>query len=133
LWCCIFSNQNLFNLFFPPSLTHTQTLNSPNKRSGDFVGFVAAYGSAPRMAPYLLDGLLPRVRARALRTIAAAYAPLPLPLSSLAEMLGFDTPEEAGGWAAAQGAAVDARRGQLLTRESRAGLVAGAAPAGASR
>jgi hypothetical protein len=83
------------------------------------------------MAPYLMDGLLPRVRARALRTLCAAYSPLPLPLAWVAEQLGFESAAEAGAWAAGEGAAVDARRGELLTRESRA-AAAGPAPPPAS-
>ena len=44
---------------------------------------------APYMSGYLMDALLPRVRLAALRTLAKAYAPLPLPLAHLHRALGF--------------------------------------------
>jgi hypothetical protein len=85
------------------------------------------YADAPRMAPYLMDALLERVRARALRGMCAAYSPLPLPLGWAAEQLGFDGAADAAAWMRGRGAAVDERRGELLTRESR-GAVAGPPP-----
>jgi hypothetical protein len=80
---------------------------------------VQLYADAPRMSPYLMDALLDRVRARALRTLAFAYSPLPLPLDWAAAQLGFDGAAEAAAWLRSRGAAVDEGRGQLLTRESR--------------
>ncbi|KAI8474600.1 MAG: SAC3/GANP/Nin1/mts3/eIF-3 p25 family-domain-containing protein [Monoraphidium minutum] len=98
-------------------------------RSGDYVRFVALYADAPRMAPYLLDALLERVRARGLRALAVAYSPLPLPLGWAAAQLGFDDAGDAAEWMRARGAAVDERRGELLTRESRAVAAGPPAPA----
>ena len=76
-----------------------------------------------------MDALLDRVRARALRTLAAAYSPLPLPLDWAGAQLGFDGAAEAAEWLEARGAVVDVRRGELLTRESRAGVAAAGPPA----
>lgn len=98
-------------------------------RSGSYLRYIQLYATAPRMAPYLMDCLLERVRARALRTVTAAYSPLPLPLEWLAEQLGFESAEECATWAVARGAVVDARRGELLTRESRAAAAGPPAPA----
>ncbi|GBF91233.1 hypothetical protein Rsub_03553 [Raphidocelis subcapitata] len=97
-------------------------------RSGAYLRFVQLYATAPRMSPYLMDALLDRVRARGLRTMAVAYSPLPLPLEWVAAQMGFDSAGAAAEWAAGQGAAVDARRGELLTRESRGAAAGPAAP-----
>jgi hypothetical protein len=87
------------------------------------------YATAPRMSPYLMDALLERVRLRGLRTLAAAYSPLPLPLDWVAAQLGFDAPGDAAAWAAARGAVVDQASGELRTRDSK-GCITAAAGAG---
>lgn len=89
---------------------------------------MALYADAPRMAPYLMDALLDRVRAAGLRALAAGYSPLPLPLGWAAAQLGFDSESEGAEWMRARGAAVDARRGELLTKESRGAAAGPAAP-----
>eukprot|EP00775_Hariotina_reticulata_P014769 gene14769-14944_t len=47
------------------------------------------YGSAHRMAPYLMDQLLPRVRSAGLMTLLSAYQPTRLPLDWVMLQLGF--------------------------------------------
>jgi len=42
------------------------------------------------MSGYLMDALLPQARLRALRTLAKAYAPMPLPVLHVHRALGFD-------------------------------------------
>lgn len=58
-------------------------------RTGQYKHFMSLYGSAPRMAPYLMDQLLPRVRAAGLATILVAYCPTRLPLDWMMVQLGF--------------------------------------------
>lgn len=90
------------------------------------------YATAPRMIPYLMDSLLERVRLRGLRALLAAYSPLPLPLDWVAVQLGFEGPEDAARWAVTQGAIVDERCGELMTRESRGKAAGPPALAGSS-
>lgn len=45
---------------------------------------------APFMSGYLMDALLPQARLNALRTLAKAYAPTPLPVLHVHRALGFD-------------------------------------------
>jgi hypothetical protein len=66
-------------------------------RSGQYLSYYAAYADAPRMAPYLLDHWLPRVRSGALRALLAAYHPTALPLAAVAAALGMDDVQEVGG------------------------------------
>lgn len=50
---------------------------------------MSLYASAPRMAPYFMDQLLPRVRGAAMATMLAAYHPTRLPLDWVMVQLGF--------------------------------------------
>ncbi|KAF8060462.1 LENG8 [Scenedesmus sp. PABB004] len=76
-----------------PAIVHALAAVSAY-RSGHYVGFMSAYASAPRMAPYLLDQLLPRVRRGALGALLAAYHPLRLPLGWAAAQLGWGDDQE---------------------------------------
>lgn len=68
---------------------------------GHFVKFMSLYASAPRMAPYLMDALLPAVRAKGLAAMLAAHRPTRLPLRWAAAQLGFaDDQEEEVRWLA---------------------------------
>jgi hypothetical protein len=46
------------------------------------------------MAPYLMDALLPRVRAQGLATLLAAHHPARLPLDWLMTQLGWEEDQE---------------------------------------
>eukprot|EP00899_Mesostigma_viride_P001207 jgi/Mesvir1/11087/Mv02461-RA.1 len=62
-------------------------------RGGDYCSFFRLYACAPRMAPYLMDALVPRMRARALRAMLRGYFPS-LPLAFVARSLGFGDPAQ---------------------------------------
>jgi hypothetical protein len=47
------------------------------------------------MAPYLMDALLPRVRAQGLATLLAAHRPARLPLDWAMSQLGWEADQEA--------------------------------------
>jgi len=124
-----FSLSNTTCMLKPPSqYANTPHARGPPTRSGAHLTFIQLYATAPRMTPYLMDALLERVRTRALRTLCAAYSPLPLPVAWVAAQLGFETAGEAAEWALGVGAAVDAKKGELLTRESRAAAIGPPAP-----
>lgn len=63
-------------------------------RSGAYVSFMGLYASAPRMAPYLMDALLPRVRAQGLATLLAAHRPARLSLDWTMTQLGWEEDQE---------------------------------------
>jgi hypothetical protein len=78
---------------------------------GDAAAFMRLYPTAPRMSSYLMDALLPSVRAACLAAALAAYRP-GCPLAVLARQLGCDDGDVDGQqtaqlleWALAQGAA----------------------------
>lgn len=52
------------------------------------------YTSAPRMAPYLMDALLPRVRGQGLAALLAAHRPARLPLGWALLQLGWEEDQE---------------------------------------
>lgn len=90
---------------------------------GDAATFVHMFDNAPRMSPYLMDALLPRVRATGLVAALTAYRP-GCPLSCLARQLGFtDVGQQQTllDWALATGAArVPSADGEVsLTSASR--------------
>eukprot|EP00878_Enallax_costatus_P031815 GHUV01034864.1.p1 GENE.GHUV01034864.1~~GHUV01034864.1.p1 ORF type:complete len:105 (-),score=13.40 GHUV01034864.1:393-707(-) len=58
-------------------------------RTGQYCKFMSLYGSAPRMAAYLMDQLLPQVRASGLATMLSAYYPTRLPVDWVMLQLGF--------------------------------------------
>lgn len=55
---------------------------------------MSLYGSAPRMAPYLMDQLLPKVRTAALATMLSSHYPTRLPLDWVIRQLGFGEDQE---------------------------------------
>lgn len=61
--------------------------------ASDAAALLRLYAGAPRMAPYLMDHLLERVRVRALAAARAAFQP-GVPLALLAGQLGFDSEGE---------------------------------------
>jgi hypothetical protein len=61
-------------------------------RGCDLRALLDLYERAPRMAPYLMDLLVPQLRARVVATLPA-FSPS-MPLSFAAELLGFDTLRE---------------------------------------
>ena len=75
---------------------------------GDAAAFMRLYPTAPRMSSYLMDALLPAVRAACLAAALAAYRP-GCPLTVLARQLGCDDGDGQHAqlleWALAQGAA----------------------------
>jgi hypothetical protein len=90
---------------------------------GDAATFGHMFDNAPRMSPYLMDALLPRVRAKGLVAALTAYRP-GCPLSCLARQLGFtDVGQQQAllDWALATGAArVPSADGEVsLTSASR--------------
>ncbi|KAG2444286.1 hypothetical protein HXX76_001043 [Chlamydomonas incerta] len=87
-------------------------------RSGNYARFVSLYDGAPRMSPYIMDRLLGRMRLLALNSSVAAFRPMPLPLSYLAEQMGLEGEEEAAELAEQHGAVVDRAAGVLDTRTS---------------
>lgn len=58
-------------------------------RSGDVVGFLRLYPSAPRMAPYMMDALLATLRSQMVATMLVAYRPTAVPLAHVADCLGM--------------------------------------------
>ncbi|EIE23285.1 hypothetical protein COCSUDRAFT_63639 [Coccomyxa subellipsoidea C-169] len=79
------------------------------------------YASAPRMTPYLMDGLLERLRVR-LAAALSAYSPS-VPLASVAGTLGFDTLRQAGEFLERRGAVVDWKALVVVTKQSKAPTV----------
>lgn len=73
------------------------------------------------MAPYLMDALLPAVRAGGLATMLAAYHPCRLPLAWVAAQLGWgeDQEEEVAEFLHARGVVVDWREREVDTRATR--------------
>jgi hypothetical protein len=87
---------------------------------GDAAAFFRLYAEAPRMAPYLLDALAPRVRANALAAALAAHRP-GVPAAWLAAQLGFQDAAQLCDWARTAGAVVttdDVTGEQMLCREA---------------
>lgn len=72
---------------------------------GDFVRFMQLYLEAPRMAPYLMDLLLPKMRIKAYNTVLAAFLPS-VPLAALAGWFGFTKRKEAAAFLKERGAVV---------------------------
>ncbi|KAG1672045.1 hypothetical protein FOA52_008921 [Chlamydomonas sp. UWO 241] len=89
-------------------------------RQGDYAAFGELYASAPRMAPYLMDRLLPRLRAFTMQAMITAYRPSPVPLSYLGASLvveqdGADVIKIA----LEQGGVIDTEEGVLDTKSCR--------------
>jgi hypothetical protein len=61
---------------------------------GDLCALVKSYKKAPRMAPYLMDHMLERLRRHHAAALRAYEAPIPL--SSAAGILCFNTKKEVG-------------------------------------
>ena len=59
-------------------------------RSCNYQSFMELYATAPRMAPYLMDLWLPRIRAATLKVLLLAYRPTALPMTFVASCLGFE-------------------------------------------
>ncbi|KAI7844718.1 hypothetical protein COHA_001806 [Chlorella ohadii] len=95
----------------------------------DFVNFLRLYESAPRMAPYLMDALLAKMRSKAYSTVLAAFQPS-VPLSALAGWFGFTKKKEAAAFLREKGAVVV--DGSLDIKASRAAAAAMAAEAAAA-
>eukprot|EP00878_Enallax_costatus_P032780 GHUV01036048.1.p1 GENE.GHUV01036048.1~~GHUV01036048.1.p1 ORF type:complete len:130 (+),score=28.13 GHUV01036048.1:45-392(+) len=96
-------------------------------RTGQYCKFMSLYGSAPRMAAYLMDQLLPQVRASGLATMLSAYYPTRLPVDWVMLQLGFgeDQQDEAANYFAACGVVVDWTSREIDTKASRAARAAG--------
>uniref|UniRef100_A0A7R9V2P4 SAC3/GANP/THP3 conserved domain-containing protein n=1 Tax=Chlamydomonas euryale TaxID=1486919 RepID=A0A7R9V2P4_9CHLO len=89
-------------------------------RMGDFHAFSSLYSSAPRMSPYLMDRMLPKMRAFACQAIMTAYRPTPVPLSYLEDSLAVQQDgADAANIVVDQGGVVDTEAGVLDTRASR--------------
>jgi SAC3 family protein LENG8/THP3 len=84
----------------------------------DYVGFLRLYDGAPRMAPYLMDLLLERMRPRVYAAVLAAYDSVPL--RALASLMGV-TRRAAAAYVAEHGGAVT-QEGGLDVKACRAGL-----------
>lgn len=103
-----------------PSVSHAlATVNA--FRSGQYTLFMQAYGDATRMAPYLMDALLPRVRAAGVSAMLTAYHPCRVPLAWAAQQLGFDTDQldEAVAYLESQGAVLDLAAREIDTKATR--------------
>ncbi|GAX78375.1 hypothetical protein CEUSTIGMA_g5817.t1 [Chlamydomonas eustigma] len=86
-------------------------------RLGDFHSFAKLYQTAPRMSPYLMDRLLPRMRAWALKAMVTAYRPTSVPLSHVSVELCLEQ-DGADLFSVLQnaGLSVDLKLGVLETR-----------------
>eukprot|EP00887_Chlorella_sp_A99_P006745 scaffold3.g6745.t1 len=91
--------------------------------STDYVGFMKLYQTAPRMAPYLMDLLIAKLRGRGYGVLLSAYLPS-LPLMTLGGWLGFDNRKQAAAFVGTQGGVV--AEGELDVKLSRERLKAGA-------
>lgn len=90
--------------------------------TGNYVQLLKCYQSAPRMAPYLLDLLVERMRPKAWVTLLAAFGgPGGLALIDVAAWLGFGEVGAAGAWVRERGGVV-ASDGTVDVKASRAGL-----------
>lgn len=90
--------------------------------STDYVGFMKLYQTAPRMAPYLMDLLIAKLRGRGYGVLLSAYLPS-LPLMTLGGWLGFDNRKQAAafcGHAGRRGGRGRAGR-QALARAAQSG------------
>ncbi|BDA50297.1 Leukocyte receptor cluster member 8 homolog [Coccomyxa sp. Obi] len=88
----------------------------------DTCQLLSLYESAPRMAPYLMDPLLDRLRAR-LAAALSGFSPS-VPLRFAAATLGFDTLRQVGEYLEKKGIDVDWKAHTVLTKQSRAPSVA---------
>ncbi|WIA35122.1 hypothetical protein OEZ86_003603 [Tetradesmus obliquus] len=95
-------------------------------RSGAYVSFMRLYASAPRMAPYLMDALLPRVRGQGLAALLAAHRPARLPLGWALLQLGWEEDQEGEAlrYLAQHGVVVDEAAREIDTRASLAAAAA---------
>ncbi len=62
--------------------------------AGNYVSFLRLYASAPRMAPFLMDRMLVKLRKRVYAAALCAYSQQVLPLSALQRWWGFETTME---------------------------------------
>lgn len=61
--------------------------------SGAYSNFVSFYEDAPRMCPYLMDILAPKLQQRGLSAMVKAYLPT-VPIDFVMQQLGVDSPNE---------------------------------------
>ncbi|KAL4424356.1 hypothetical protein ABPG75_001657 [Micractinium tetrahymenae] len=85
--------------------------------AGNVVRFLRLYEGAPRMAPYLMDLLLAKLRGRAYSTVLSAFQPS-IPLAALSGWFGFAKKKEAAAFLRERGAVV--ADGCLDIKQSRA-------------
>jgi SAC3 family protein LENG8/THP3 len=102
-------------------------------RSGNAAAFMRLYRDAPRMAPYLMDGLVSRMRSVALSAALVAYRP-GIDAAWLQNLLLFDDAEQLRDWAEGAGAVMISDGGALLCAPARAATASPApSPASAAR
>lgn len=88
-------------------------------RCANFYRFFSLYCDAPRMSAYLMDAMLPRMRATGLRTLIAAHGTA-VDLEFVADVLGLEGARAAAEYLTAYGAVVDRSRGVMDPKASRA-------------
>lgn len=62
---------------------------------GNYARFFELFADAPNMAPELMEYMVPKMRATAVRTMLKAYKPSPVAVSFIMTTLGFSDEEEA--------------------------------------
>jgi len=100
------SDQPVLLLLHHPNVQHALAVVRAF-RACNWQRFVQLYEGAPAMTPYLMDKLLPPLRRQALQAMLVGCRPTKLPLSSLAQALGFETEDDAAAFAANEGAVVN--------------------------
>ena len=88
-------------------------------RAGDAAALAAAYDDAPRMAPYLMDKLVPSTRCAAAGRIVSAFRPA-LPLTTAARWLGLGREDLELAAAVLREAGADVTDGTVVTRREEA-------------
>jgi hypothetical protein len=91
-------------------------------RAGQPRAFNSLYPTAQRMAGYLMDPMLDKVRAVGLRALLVAFYPTGLPLSYVASELGFDEDADAAQFLRTSGVVVEGSTGVVDTKASRAAV-----------
>lgn len=89
-------------------------------RAGQPRTFNNLYPTAQRMAGYLMDQMLDKVRSMGLRALLVAFYPTSLPLSYVALELGFDEDADAAHYLRSGGVVVDPATDMVDTKASRA-------------
>ena len=98
-----------------PFVTHALAV-SRAFRQGDFYSFGSLYAKAPRMSPYLMDKMLPRMRLWAFQALQQAYKPTPVPLELVAKALACEQDgSEVASLARSLGGRVDVRNKLMET------------------